>query len=290
MGEVTTTEAANAFWVEFKSERQAIDEQIQASNTVRRDDLTSHFTAILERINTLEKRLTKATEFIPSYDERQFQIQLKMLNEALDGAKTTLTPKAKFSFKSRRKKTDTSKPTFAVDPDLEKKDTSNVTTEQASDNTITISGKSRELIVLERTCISQGKSVDVVLTDLKQCVVWLMEESTKVSALHIKNVQDCVIVGGAIDGSVLIYGLKRSIITFGCHQCRVHDAHNVDLFLNVSSRPIIEDSSDIRVGPYELQNPGVSHTSVFVGTRMWESNSLKLIHPFPRVLDANQLL
>lgn len=51
---------------------EAIEVQIARSTTLSKTALPQHFQAILQAINDLEKRLTKATEFIPSYDERQY--------------------------------------------------------------------------------------------------------------------------------------------------------------------------------------------------------------------------
>jgi hypothetical protein len=37
-------------------------------------ELPTYFSSIVQHINDLEKKLTKATDFIPSYDERQYSL------------------------------------------------------------------------------------------------------------------------------------------------------------------------------------------------------------------------
>lgn len=52
----------------------AIEDQLINSKTLPKTELSNHFNNVLQKINNLEKSLTKATEFIPSYDERQFSL------------------------------------------------------------------------------------------------------------------------------------------------------------------------------------------------------------------------
>jgi hypothetical protein len=55
-------------------DHEAIKDQLTRSKDLSKADLPKHFNDILQSINNLEKRLTKATEYIPSYDERQFSL------------------------------------------------------------------------------------------------------------------------------------------------------------------------------------------------------------------------
>lgn len=52
----------------------AIEHELANLKTLPKTELSNHFNNILQKINDLEKRLTKATTFIPSYDERQFSL------------------------------------------------------------------------------------------------------------------------------------------------------------------------------------------------------------------------
>lgn len=217
-------------------DHEAIKDQLTRSKDLSKADLPKHFNDILQSINNLEKRLTKATEYIPSYDERQFSLvkisvildsfrwltlifkqQLKELTEILEATKAELTPKAKFSFKSRKKKTAaaTAEPTkmiLAVAPKDE--------TEILSDATVLFKDKFDTVLTLKdaQNARDHQKSVDILLSNISNCVILLEDEDIKISAVHIKNVDHCLIFCGSIEGSVLMYGLKHSVLFVGCHQ------------------------------------------------------------------------
>ncbi|ORY97874.1 tubulin binding cofactor C-domain-containing protein [Syncephalastrum racemosum] len=249
-------EASNDFWVHFKAKRASIEDRIHESAQINKAELPGHFNEILQRINELEKQLTKATEYIPSYDARQYVLQIKELSNALESAKASLTPKPKFSFKSRKPKIPSSvgNPSSLVSlplqqPDQPKQpDPSPLTS--LTGNVITFSQCHNQLV---RPSSLPGHSVDVALSELDRCFVWLKD--TPISALHIKNVTNSVIICSKIEGSALIYGLTHSILTTACHQFRMHDAHDVDILLAVTSKPIIEDSDAVRVGPVSSADP-----------------------------------
>ncbi|CAO0793744.1 unnamed protein product [Mucor circinelloides] len=254
MAEKTATEASNDFWLDFKAEKQAIEHELANLKTLPKTELSSHFNNILQKINNLEKRLTKATAFIPSYDERQFSLQLKELGETLERNKAELTPKAKFSFKSRKKKPST--------PEINNASAASETPPPVtdgdilSDATVLFKDKRDAVLTLKdtNTKFTSDRSVDILLSNVKNCVVVLQEDGIQISAVHIKNIENCVVYCGKIEGSVLMYGLKNSVLFAACHQFRMHEAHNVDMMLHVTSRPIIEDSNNIQVCEWSTIN------------------------------------
>lgn len=138
----------------------------------------------------------------------------------METIKAELTPKAKFSFKSRKKKT-TSAPVAAAvisSVPLPKEES-----EMLSDATVLLRDKAESVITLKDSEKAQATqtSVDVLLSDLKRCVIILEDDNVQISAIHIKNVDSCIIYCGSIEGSVLMYGLTNSILIVGCHQVRV---------------------------------------------------------------------
>ncbi|KAI9255564.1 tubulin binding cofactor C-domain-containing protein [Sporodiniella umbellata] len=229
------TDAANEFWYQFKAEQSSIEALIVQSDTV--PELSSHFNLILQRINALEKKITDSLAFIPSYDERQFSLQIKALNEKLTMTKTRLQPKAKFSFRSR--------PSKGVKPAVVEEKAPEVERDVVSKATILL--KDRSDMVLRLDGLVQKPGMDVLLSDLSRCVI-LLETQHTISAVHIKNLENCLLFCGSIDGSVLIYGITRSIVSVDCHQLRIHNAQQLDVLMHVTSRPIIEDSQHITTG------------------------------------------
>lgn len=54
-----------------------IEDLLNESYSLPKSDLSQHFDTILQRINTMEKKITEALDYIPSYDERQFSLVIK---------------------------------------------------------------------------------------------------------------------------------------------------------------------------------------------------------------------
>ncbi|EIE89581.1 hypothetical protein G6F55_012306 [Rhizopus delemar] len=257
---MAATEAASDFWQQFKAEYSKIDDLLTTSTSLPKTDLPSHFDTILQKINNLEKRITESLTFIPSYDERQFSMQLKELSERLEKQKTELTPKAKFSFKSRNKKKASSSSTPALkQPDLKEDELiADNKEELLSEATVLLKDQSNAVLRLSEKMIEK-KSIDILLSNLKQSVIILDDSDRKISAIHIKNIEDCVIFCGSIDGSVLIYGITNSILVVDCHQLRIHDARNLEILMHVTSRPIIEDSTGISTGKLSSDNNSINY-------------------------------
>lgn len=101
----------------------------------------------------------------------------------------------------------------------------------------------------EQTGLSQaGQSC--VVSNVKSSVINLMplpsETTPAPSSLTLNNISWSFILAPNISGPVHMTGLNDSTIALSCRQFRMHDSHNVDVYLYCSSRPIIEDCSNIR--------------------------------------------
>ena len=90
------------------------------------------------------------------------------------------------------------------------------------------------------------------LTDLNACIVD-MSIPTATGApfpgLAVKNIANSLIVAGRVNGPVHITGVKDSILVIISRQVRIHECSNVDIYLQCSSHPIIEDCSGMRFAP-----------------------------------------
>jgi hypothetical protein len=93
-------------------------------------------------------------------------------------------------------------------------------------------------------------SASLLLSSLSSCLLTL-PPTLHFSSCAIKAVfSSLLILGHAVDGPVHLTDIKDSVLVFGCRQFRMHDAHNVDVYLHCKSRPIIEDCSEIRFHLY----------------------------------------
>jgi hypothetical protein len=90
------------------------------------------------------------------------------------------------------------------------------------------------------------------LTGLKDCVVDMSVPTaggTPFPGLAIKNISGSLLVAGRVMGPAHITGVSDSIIVVTARQVRIHECHNVDMYLHCGSHPIIEDCSGMRFAP-----------------------------------------
>lgn len=140
------------------------------------------------------------------------------MSEVLEQTKAELTPKAKFSFKSRKKKPVAIEVASALVVAQTPIPTADV--DILSEATVLFKDREDSVLTLSDTKNTgkNDKSIDILISNLKNCVVILEEDGIQISAIHIKNVERCVIYCGKIEGSILMYGLRNSVLFAGCHQ------------------------------------------------------------------------
>ena len=86
------------------------------------------------------------------------------------------------------------------------------------------------------------------LTQLTKCVVDLSVPSSDgapFAGLTVKDVRQCLLVCGNVDGAAHITDVQGSAIVVTSRQFRMHECKDVDVYLSCSSRPIIEDCQGI---------------------------------------------
>lgn len=66
------------------------------------------------------------------------------------------------------------------------------------------------------------------------------------AGLTLKNLTDCVIIAGRVEGAAHITDVKNSIIVVSARQVRIHNSENTEVYLWCGSRPIIEGCSGMR--------------------------------------------
>ena len=83
---------------------------------------------------------------------------------------------------------------------------------------------------------------DLSISDLDHCIVNLLPSALSssssgnytpliISALHARNLSDCVVLLPGVDGSALIHDLDRCVVVLGCHQVRFKLFKPLFLFL-----------------------------------------------------------
>jgi len=69
------------------------------------------------------------------------------------------------------------------------------------------------------------------------------------AGLMLKNINESLIIAGHVAGAAHITAVENSVIVVASRQVRIHDCKNVDIYLLCTSRPIIEDCTNIRFSP-----------------------------------------
>lgn len=84
---------------------------------------------------------------------------------------------------------------------------------------------------------------------VERCVVDMAAPSIKAApfaTLTINDVSSSLLTCGQVNGAAHVTRVDNSVIVVSCHQFRMHDCKNVDIYLSCSSKPIIEDCSNVR--------------------------------------------
>ena len=97
---------------------------------------------------------------------------------------------------------------------------------------------------------------------IEKCVVDLSVPTSSgrpFASLTMKGVRKSLLLCGKVDGPAHVTGIENSVLVIDCRQLRMHECKNVDVYLQCSSRPIIEDCHGVRFA--ELPRAYVSSIS-----------------------------
>ncbi|KAJ3093649.1 hypothetical protein HK100_006507 [Physocladia obscura] len=234
----TTTVAAAEFSISFEAEVGAI-----------RALLVSNPSETRARIAALEKRIVDAQHFLPPYDLR---VSLAVsvytiadLSAQLSTNTATTRPKFSFSKKTATVKTKQEVPAaLAFDHVAEPFRDAPIF---SPPETATVIADRHDATI--RPTASTVPCAEVYLFNLTNCFVDLRLVSPT-AAVHVKNLGHCVVLVGAVKGSILLDFVKDSLLVIACRQFRMHNSSSTRILLHISSKPIIEDCKSLVFGAY----------------------------------------
>ncbi|KAH9481509.1 Tubulin-folding cofactor C [Psilocybe cubensis] len=206
------------------------------------------------------KALADATGSLPSYDQKQYETQLKALEKSVEELRISNAPKSKFAFKRKPKAADSAPaPPLSPAPVTTPVDPKQSVTVLPTPTHLVLSSKSHQYIT-RASLPEHPQQTDLALSDLDNCVVNLLPpipsisdgrtESLILTALHARNLTNCIILLPSIEGSALLHDMSNCILVLGSHQFRMHSSKKIDIFLAISSNPIIEHCNAIRFSRY----------------------------------------
>ncbi|KAG1891375.1 tubulin binding cofactor C-domain-containing protein [Suillus subluteus] len=203
--------------------------------------------SITGEIQALNKRLTEATGRLPSYDQRQNELQLKALEKSLEELRSSTTGKTKFAFKRKVKIPASASTETATLP--ARANAPAIPPSTISSASRTISNHSN--CYLSRSCLSGPSSstdhIEVSIMRISSSILNLLT-STNESTLSANT--NSILILGTVDGSIMLHNLTNCVVVAGCHQFRMHNSTAVDAYLDITSNPIIESCDQVRFGMY----------------------------------------
>jgi hypothetical protein len=173
-----------------------------------------------------------STPFLPSYDQRQYETvrsqcfqycagtqfmqQLRSWEQSLEALRSASKPKTKFAFK--RKETATP-PRTAITPS-----TPAPRSLQTPSTYLTLAFHSDAR--LSWSSLPEAREFpesDLTIADLNNCIVDMIGtpdagHNPVLTALHIRNLTNTILLLPITRGSVLLHNLTRCIVVVGCHQ------------------------------------------------------------------------
>ncbi|KAI1786924.1 tubulin binding cofactor C-domain-containing protein [Ganoderma leucocontextum] len=208
-------------------------------------------------LSKLRKNFTDAVPYLPSYDQRTLDLKIKSIESGLEGARTARAPKAKFAFKRKAAKPAASSPVSSPPPSTALS-TSVIPTNKPPTSGLSISGHSHKYLSLASLALPWSSASDLTISDLDHCIVNLIPSSANpdypqelaFTALHAKNLNNTILVLPIITGSALLHDMKNCVIALGSRQFRIHASSQVDVYITISSNPIIEHCSATRFTAY----------------------------------------
>ncbi|OAQ28382.1 TBCC-domain-containing protein [Linnemannia elongata AG-77] len=245
------SEASKDFRATFDPEKHSIEEALAGLDKVPKDELQANIDSIVQRINALEKTVTAKISILPAFDARMYSIAIKSMSERLAQLRVKLVPKAKFSFKSRKTAGATPSPTSTPRSAASPKPTVSTPTIDQS-QFLKFEDRAGEHLFIGSLSVSEtepGAAKDVALTNLTDCTINLVHD-IPLSAIHVKNLKRCTLVFPPISGSILLHDCEGCTLIGACHQSRMHTSTNMNIYIHVTSEPIIEDCTDMRFAPY----------------------------------------
>jgi len=281
---------AQSFCASFQSSSSDIQARLEAaltrsqaqaqttpSSSISKDEMEMLTRDIVE----LSKSFGDAAGSLPSYDQKRCASQLKVLEKMVQDLHVSTMPKPKFAFQRKvgSKPTQSSSSSASSEQPIQAKTTPNTipTTTMpniSSSTNMTLLSSSNQYLTLDSLpARSSARPSDLTISNLDNCIVNLLpspahgndNSSNKhqliISALHIRDVTDTVLLLPIIQGSVILHSLKRCIVVVGCHQFRMHRSENIDIYLLIQSNPIIEHSAAVRFAAYPMSLSGTQSVS-----------------------------
>ncbi|OLL25359.1 Tubulin-specific chaperone C [Neolecta irregularis DAH-3] len=234
MDTMVRDQARTPLLIFYQGLQQQIDELGNRCQAERIDALSF----ILASISRLSDEVTEATAYLPSYDQKRCLESVKELKDLLDKAKETHSPRPEFKFSRQKNPSALSIKDASVlwRPPIDNwKDDAKEETVSMSPSSINLNSRSNER--LDLSLVGSGYGKDITITNVKNCILDLQGQGREesIAALALKDVSDCILFCKNIAGPALL---------------RLHDCHDLVVYLCCGTKPIIEGCAGIKFSIY----------------------------------------
>lgn len=232
----------------FSEKHLYISNLINNARNVKKERLPDHFNDISKEIALLQKYVATSNIFLRHYDLQKCQVIINELTAYTKSLENELLPKKKFTFKNKIKQeknnlhTNSTQVKDAVDFSPVYK---------LDENSCGYFNKSLEILKMADSEIFKK---DVTLANLKNCTVYLVGSP---STLHLNHLVNCKVFCGPVSTSIFAENCETSLLVIACQQLRLHASKQVDIYLHVTSRAIMEDCTAVKIAPYKWKYPGI---------------------------------
>ncbi|XP_007644718.2 tubulin-specific chaperone C isoform X1 [Cricetulus griseus] len=246
-GQEVEEEKSGFFAAAFARERAAAEELLRGEASAERLEEAAG------RLQGLRKLLNDSVLFLAAYDLRQGQAALAQLQAELNERRQELQPKKRFAFKARKKDAAAAAQADAA-PVASASPAPPSTKEEGAPELSWACGFSNlESQDLEKRA-DELRQRDILLSDLTNCTVRLRGNP---NTLRLAKARGCKVLCGPVSTSVFLEDCRDCILAVACQQLRVHTTKDTRIFLQVTSRAIVEDCSGIQLAPYTWNYPGI---------------------------------
>ncbi|KAF6365469.1 tubulin folding cofactor C [Rhinolophus ferrumequinum] len=245
-------EKSDFFAAAFARERAAVEDLLEGGESVEQLEEAA------ARLQGLQKLLNDSVLFLAAYELRQGQEAMARLQAALADRRQQLQPKKRFAFKTRRKdaasatKVDCAAPGAPAAEGIQA--SSPPLKGEGGFGSSWVCGFSNlKSQVLEKRA-EELHQQDVLLTELSNCKIRLYGNP---NTLRLTKARSCTVLCGPVSTSVFLEDCSECVLAVVCQQLRVHTTRDTRIFLQVTSRAIVEDCNGIQFAPYTWSYPGI---------------------------------
>ncbi|XP_043819807.1 tubulin-specific chaperone C [Dromiciops gliroides] len=246
-------EKSDFFAAAFAREREAVERLLGCAEQEAPGPGTdpAQLDEAASRLQALQKLLNDAVRYLAPYDVRLGQETLARLQGALAERRQELQPKKRFAFKSRRKDAAAPDPRPAAEVQPQPPPVAPPPGGLHVPSGSGFSNRESQTLQMQAEELYQR---DILLTGLTDCTIRLYGNP---NTLRLTQARGCTVLCGPVSTSVFLDDCVGCVLAVACQQLRTHRTRDTRIFLQVTSRAIVEDCSGVQFAPYSWSYPGI---------------------------------